>query len=220
MNIIRVPVSSLTPDPENARRHPERNLKIIKDSLNKFGQQHPLIVDASNVIIAGNGRWQAMSELGWKECDIVRTDLAGTDARAFSIADNRASDTAAWDDPTLIAQLEQIAANGSELLSAAGYEYDELKSLLARAPAVAAGLGKVDGGVAEMNNGFSRSLEDWQASQVKSLIFGFTASQYALVVEAMASIAEDNGLESNTDVLVYLLEKAGHAVTERIEADS
>lgn len=220
MNIQRVPIASLTPDPENARRHPERNLKIIKDSLNKFGQQHPLIVDQSGTIIAGNGRWQAMRDLGWTECDIVRTTLAGNDARAFSIADNRASDTAAWDDPTLIAQLEQIAAGGSDLLNAAGYEYEELRSLLERSPEAAAELGKVEGGVAELNNGFSRSLEAWQDSQVRSLVFGFSASQYALVVEALASIAEDNGLESNTDVLVYLLEKAGHAVSERIEADS
>jgi hypothetical protein len=36
----------------------------------------------------------------------------------------------------------------------------------------------------------------------------------------MADIAERNALETNADVLIYLLEKAGHAVTERVEEGS
>ena len=36
---LAAPVSSLRLDPSNVRRHDEKNLKAIKDSLLKFGQQ-------------------------------------------------------------------------------------------------------------------------------------------------------------------------------------
>ena len=217
MQTQRVELSSLVPDPDNARKHPDRNLKVIKDSLNKFGQQHPLIVSSDNVIIAGNGRYEAMRQMGWTHCDIVRTNLSGADARAFSIADNRASDTAAWDDALLVEQLQAIAASGEDMLAAAGYEHDELRALLERSPDAAAELGRGLGEVNEFGAGFSRSLEDYEESQVKNMIMTFSLGQYTLVVDAMADIAERNALETNADVLIYLLEKAGHAVTERVE---
>jgi hypothetical protein len=220
MQTQRVELSSLVPDPDNARKHPDRNLKVIKDSLNKFGQQHPLIVSSDNVIIAGNGRYEAMRQMGWTHCDIVRTGLSGADARAFSIADNRASDTAAWDDALLVEQLQAIAAGGQDMLTAAGYEHDELRALLERSPEAAAELGRGVGSVNEFKSGFPRSFEDYTDSQVKMLVMTFAMSQYTLIVDAMADIAEQNGLETNSDVLIYLLEKAGHAVTERIEEGS
>ena len=39
MNIETVPIDAISPDPSNARRHPQRNLEQIKASLRRFGQQ-------------------------------------------------------------------------------------------------------------------------------------------------------------------------------------
>ena len=36
---LSVPIGTLRPDPRNARRHPERNLAAIAESLKTFGQQ-------------------------------------------------------------------------------------------------------------------------------------------------------------------------------------
>ena len=98
MKLETVPLSSISPDPANTRKHSRRNLDAIKASLRRFGQQKPIVVDAKGVVLAGNGTLAAATELGWTEIQIVRTDLAGVDATAFGIADNRTAELAEWDE--------------------------------------------------------------------------------------------------------------------------
>jgi ParB-like chromosome segregation protein Spo0J len=126
MKTERVKLADLTPDPGNVRKHNQQNLNAIKASLQRFGQQHPIIVDQSNVIRAGNGRFVAMRALGWTECDVVRTSLEGPDAVAFAIADNRTAELATWDDEALMEQLAAIATYDEELLKATGYSASDL----------------------------------------------------------------------------------------------
>src|SRR4051812_9327443 len=92
MNIEDVEISSLSPDPANVRRHSERNLETIKASLRRFGQQKPIVVDGSGIVRAGNGTLAAAIALGWTHIKIVRSNLAGSEATAYGIADNRAGD--------------------------------------------------------------------------------------------------------------------------------
>ena len=97
MTLETVPLSSISPDPANTRKHSRRNLDAIKASLRRFGQQKPIVVDVKGVVLAGNGTLAAATELGWPEIQIVRTELAGVDATAFGIADNRTAELAEWD---------------------------------------------------------------------------------------------------------------------------
>jgi DNA modification methylase len=98
MKLETVPLSSISPDPANTRKHSRRNLDAIKASLRRFGQQKPIVVDEKGVVLAGNGTLAAATELGWSEIQIVRTALAGVDATAFGIADNRTAELAEWDE--------------------------------------------------------------------------------------------------------------------------
>jgi ParB-like chromosome segregation protein Spo0J len=98
MNIQTIPLADLSLDPSNVRKHSRRNLDAIKASLRKFGQQKPIVVDAKGIVLAGNGTLTAAQELGWTEIQIVRTELAGVEATAFAIADNRTAELAEWDD--------------------------------------------------------------------------------------------------------------------------
>ena len=98
MNLESVPLSALSFDPANLRKHGRRNLDAIKASLRRFGQQKPIVVDAKGIVLAGNGTLAAAQELGWTDIQIVRTDLSGTQATAFGIADNRSAELAEWDE--------------------------------------------------------------------------------------------------------------------------
>ena len=72
LEIKRVPLDSIHPDPANAREHGPENLEAIISSLKRFNQAEPLVVQkASGRVIGGNGRLVAMRKLGWKECDVV-----------------------------------------------------------------------------------------------------------------------------------------------------
>lgn len=97
MKLETVALGSISPDPANTRKHSRRNLDAIKASLRRFGQQKPIVVDSRGTVLAGNGTLAAATELGWTEIQIVRTALAGVDATAFGIADNRTAELAEWD---------------------------------------------------------------------------------------------------------------------------
>jgi ParB-like chromosome segregation protein Spo0J len=110
--IQRVPLAELHLDPCNARLHDDRNLDAIRGSLAGFGQQKPIVVDSASVIRAGNGTYLAAKSLGWETIDVVRTSLAGLDAAAFAIADNRTSDLSTFDNAALAKLLQELGKRG------------------------------------------------------------------------------------------------------------
>jgi len=108
MKIESIPLIELIEDPSNVRKHPESNMKAICGSLSKFGQQKPIVINQSNIIIAGNGTFAAAKRLGWKTIDCVRSELDNVNQIAFAIADNRTAELAEWDDVSLKQQLEVL----------------------------------------------------------------------------------------------------------------
>lgn len=133
MNVERVPIESLSPDPANVRLHSEKNLGAIAGSLRRFGQQKPIVVDGKGVVVAGNGTLAAAKSLGWTEIDIVRTALTGPEAVAFAIADNRTAELAEWDVEGLATTLASLTEFDPDL--AIGFGDDDLASLLVNAGA-------------------------------------------------------------------------------------
>jgi DNA modification methylase len=127
--IQRVPLAELHLDPCNARLHDDRNLDAIRGSLAGFGQQKPIVVDSASVIRAGNGTYLAAKSLGWETIDVVRTSLAGLDAAAFAIADNRTSDLSTFDNAALAKLLQELGKE--DALEGVGFDEAELDELLA-----------------------------------------------------------------------------------------
>jgi DNA modification methylase len=108
VEIVSKKISDLLFDPNNARKHDDKNLGAIKGSLAKFGQQKPIVVDAKGIILAGNGTAQAAKALGWDEIDCVVTTLDGFNAAAYGLADNRSSELADWDTDILSKTLKNL----------------------------------------------------------------------------------------------------------------
>jgi ParB-like chromosome segregation protein Spo0J len=144
MNIETIAVSELSLDPSNVRKHSRRNLDAIKASLRKFGQQKPIVVDAKGIVLAGNGTLTAAKELGWTEIQATRTELAGVEATAFAIADNRTAELAEWDDNLgdVLKSLQDADVDLADL----GYSADDIAKM--QTPDFAAGTvddqGKLD----------------------------------------------------------------------------
>jgi hypothetical protein len=130
MNTELVPINDLTPDPANARKHGERNLSAIIDSLRAFGQQKPIVVDRRGVVIAGNGTLEAAKRLGWEEIAVVRTELDPTQATAFGIADNRTAELAEWDEDVLVSLLDSLDDETRDLLH---FDEKELEAMVPKA---------------------------------------------------------------------------------------
>jgi ParB-like chromosome segregation protein Spo0J len=117
MKIETLPIKDLTPDPNNARQHDEKNLKAIQGSLKQFGQRKPIVITEAGVIVAGNGTVEAAKRLGWLEIQAVRVpgDWTAEQTKAFALADNRTAELAAWSPEVLAAQLVELEASGFEI---------------------------------------------------------------------------------------------------------
>lgn len=86
--IARVALDDLLPDPMNPRRHPEKNLRGISDSLRDHGQVEFLVVQKSTRrIIGGHGRVEAMRALGRTHCAAVLLVALGEDPARDGLRD-------------------------------------------------------------------------------------------------------------------------------------
>jgi hypothetical protein len=141
MVVEAVPIGSVSPDPANVRRHPERNVEAIVASLRRFGQQRPILVDEDGIVRAGNGTLAAAKELGWDTIRIVRTTLRDSEATAYAIADNRTALLAEWDDDALKETLRALEGEGFDL-DAAGWNQHELDALLGSGGALSGPVGE------------------------------------------------------------------------------
>jgi ParB-like chromosome segregation protein Spo0J len=129
MQIIKKSIAEMSNDPANARKHDDRNIDSIVASLRRFGQQKPIVIDMNNIVRAGNGTLEAARRLGWDFIDCVKTDLKGSDAIAYAIADNRTSELAEWDSEVLAAQLNGLLTDNEELANAAGFTAEEIEAM-------------------------------------------------------------------------------------------
>ncbi len=188
-----VRIAELTSDPKNARKHGSGNLKAISQSLTRFGQVKPIIIDAAGVVIAGNGTLEAARQLGWETIECRRVDLAGAEAAAYSIADNRTAELAEWDDDILRATLELIRDEDEALLEAAGYTDDGLSQMLVDAMANA----EVEGG--DDNPGV---IDD-----SVSISFPVTAEQESLFRKAVAQAKKTFGVSATGEAVAKIMEQ-------------
>lgn len=123
-----VPVEDLIPYPGNAR---QGNKATLVDSLEENGQYRSLIVretDEGLVVLCGNNTLEALEDRGdhAARCEIVRCDDAT--ALRVNLVDNKANDTATYDERARAALLTLL--DGA--VSGTGYDEEEVDALIAR----------------------------------------------------------------------------------------
>lgn len=121
-------VDELIPYALNSRTHSETQVAQLAASIREFGFTNPVLVDEKNNLIAGHGRLLAARKLGLDEVPaILVTGLDDRRRRALVIADNKLALNAGWDEEALRVELEDLAADFSELM---GFTDEELAELL------------------------------------------------------------------------------------------
>ena len=128
LSIEHVPLDRLQPDPGNARQHSAKQIRQIATSIETFGFNVPILVDADLNVIAGHGRLLACRRLGWLEVPTIRLDHLSPEQRpAFMIADNRLAEVAKWDDRLLGEQLQALASVDLDFdIEAIGFDMGEI----------------------------------------------------------------------------------------------
>lgn len=103
-------IAELKPDPMNPRAHSPRQIRQIARSIEAFGFNVPVLIDANDKLIAGHGRIEAARLLGWSEVPTICLEhLTEAQTRAFLIADNRLTLNSTWNDQLLAEQLKELS---------------------------------------------------------------------------------------------------------------
>ncbi len=128
VQVIYRPISELKLDPKNPRAHSPRQVRQIARSIDTFGFNVPVLIDANSKVIAGHGRILACQLLGHTEVPTISLEhLSEAQAKAFMIADNRLTENSSWDDRLLAEQLKELSELNLDFsLEATGFEMGEI----------------------------------------------------------------------------------------------
>lgn len=133
MQIVMKRIDELKHYEKNNKKHPEKQIEKIVDSIKEFGFKNPVLIDKNNVIIAGHGRTIAAEKLGMKEVPCVDcSDLTENQVKALRLMDNKSADLAEWDFDNIKFELEalklddfNIDLTGFEMADISGVEDSE-----------------------------------------------------------------------------------------------
>lgn len=133
MKVIKKRLDDLKHPEKNVRIHSEQQIRELKRSLEKFGQTRALVVDENNVILIGNGLYEAMVSLGYQEASVyVKTELPENDKKKLMIADNKTYALGIDNLDTLNEFLEELQGD----LDIPGYDEEILQQMVADADEV------------------------------------------------------------------------------------
>lgn len=100
----------LKPNPANPRTHEKRQIATLAKSINAFGFNIPIAIDANDMVVAGHARLEAALHLKLTQVPVISlAHLTPDQVKAYTIADNRLCDMSSWDQETLAVQLKELS---------------------------------------------------------------------------------------------------------------
>jgi len=107
--IVHALIASLSPFPQNARRHSKAQIRQIAKSIERFGFTNPVLTGDGGQILAGHGRVEAAKLLGRSEVPTLPlSHLTASERRAYVVADNKLALNANWDKEMLAVELQGL----------------------------------------------------------------------------------------------------------------
>jgi DNA modification methylase len=121
----------LRPYPGNARSHSRKQLKLIADSIKRFGFTNPILVTDDFEVVAGHGRLQAAKSLGMNLVPVVAlSSLSEADKKALIIADNRIAELAGWNRDILAIEYQGLHDLQFDDIEVTGFSLGEIDTIL------------------------------------------------------------------------------------------
>lgn len=90
MKPVKIKLADLKRPEKNVRLHTKKQLEEFQRSVEMFGQIRPIVVDENHVILAGNGLYETLVNMGKEEADCyVMTGLSENQKKKLMLADNK-----------------------------------------------------------------------------------------------------------------------------------
>lgn len=108
--------NEVTPYERNAKKHDEKQIKNIANSIRRFGWQQDTVLTTDNVLVIGHGRRLAALKLGcempYHVIDKTADELTDEDIRELRIADNQTNAETGLDFDMLNIEIEDLDFDG------------------------------------------------------------------------------------------------------------
>lgn len=130
MNIQTLPLEQIKPAEKNVRIHGKGQIAELARSIEQFGQIRPIVTDENLVIIAGHGLYEALTEMGETEAQVLKiVGLSEARKKKLMLADNKVFELGYTDNEGVMDLLEEIYASGEDL-DIPGYDMAILENIL------------------------------------------------------------------------------------------
>lgn len=112
MNIESKLLADIVPYAKNAKKHDNRQINNVAESIKQYGFVQPIVIDRNGVIVIGHCRALAAKKLGMKEVPCVCVDdLTPEQVNALRIVDNKSNESD-WDFDILPDELAELDFDG------------------------------------------------------------------------------------------------------------
>lgn len=116
LKIVYRPLKDLIPYARNSRTHSSSQIAQIASSIREFGWTQPILLDGTNGIIAGHGRFEAACMLDIQDVPTIDlTHLTDSQKRAYVIADNKIALNSGWDEQMLALEIGDLKDAGFDI---------------------------------------------------------------------------------------------------------
>ena len=117
LEIVQMRVGDLVPYAGNAKLHPDKQVGMIAESIERYGFNDPIAVwenEAGELeIVDGNGRLLAARRLGIEEVPCIRLDgLTDEQRRAYTLVHNKLTMNTGFDARLLMDELADFDGSG------------------------------------------------------------------------------------------------------------
>ena len=114
MEITMKKVSELIPYAQNTKKHDQKQIENVANSIKRFGWQQPIVIDENNVVVIGHCRLLAAKKIKQKEVPCtVASGLTDQEIRELRIADNKTNESP-WDMDMLNVEMPDLDFEGFE----------------------------------------------------------------------------------------------------------
>ena len=124
-----VPLESLKPFAGNPRKNAEAVEALVR-SIEAFGYTNPILARRENKeIIAGHTRLLALKRMGQKRAPVIFLEMDETDARVYSLYDNKSVENTEWDFPKLAGLFVELGQLNIDM-ELTGFRPDEIEDII------------------------------------------------------------------------------------------
>lgn len=110
--------NEVTPYERNAKKHDEKQVRNIANSIRRFGWQQDTVITSDRVLVIGHGRRLAAIKLGcmmpYHMIDKKADELTDEDIRELRIADNQTNAETGFDFGLLQMEVDELEFEGFE----------------------------------------------------------------------------------------------------------